>query len=104
MLSFPLFPLINPRFAHRSTVVLLPVWHSRAALTLGNMTKRKRTWTDEAPDALPESSSQSVGLANAKDGVLEVLPGITRKITACGACRKQKVRCDCLSSWWAVSS
>jgi hypothetical protein len=56
------------------------------------MTKRKRTWTDDdAPDALPDVSSDR-SLAVAKDpDVLEVLPGITRKITACGACRKQKV-------------
>jgi positive regulator of sigma E activity len=31
--------------------------------------------------------------------VLDVLPGITRKITACGACRKQKV-CDESSVIW----
>ncbi|KAJ5535782.1 hypothetical protein N7513_008968 [Penicillium frequentans] len=58
------------------------------------MTKRKRVWTDEAPDAMPEANS-SVELPDAKDpAVLDVLPGITRKITACGACRKQKIKCD----------
>lgn len=57
------------------------------------MTKRKRIWTDDAPEALPESSSRGPDLDNSKDqSVLDVLPGITRKITACGACRKQKVR------------
>jgi hypothetical protein len=56
------------------------------------MTKRKRVWADEAPDVMPNANS-SVELPDAKDpGVLDVLPGITRKITACGACRKQKVR------------
>lgn len=59
------------------------------------MTKRKRTSTDEPSDALPESSSQ--GDAQKEQGVLDVLPGITRKITACGACRKQKV-CLAISS------
>ncbi|KAJ5883422.1 uncharacterized protein N7473_010308 [Penicillium subrubescens] len=59
------------------------------------MTKRKRTWTDDAPEALPESSSRGPDLDNSKDqSVLDVLPGITRKITACGACRKQKIKCD----------
>ncbi|KAJ6111105.1 hypothetical protein N7486_003340 [Penicillium sp. IBT 16267x] len=58
------------------------------------MTKRKRIWADEAPEAMPEANS-SVELPDAKDsGVLDVLPGITRKITACGACRKQKIKCD----------
>lgn len=48
-------------------------------------------WADEAADAMPDANS-SVELPDAKDpGVLNVLPGITRKITACGACRKQKV-------------
>ena len=56
------------------------------------MTKRKRNWTDETSETLPESSSQPLASNEAKDaGVLDVLPGITRKITACGACRKQKV-------------
>ncbi|OQE14086.1 hypothetical protein PENSTE_c039G10236 [Penicillium steckii] len=59
------------------------------------MTKRKRNWTDEASETLPESSSQPLASNEAKDaGVLDVLPGITRKITACGACRKQKIKCD----------
>ncbi|KAJ5088624.1 hypothetical protein N7456_012240 [Penicillium angulare] len=58
------------------------------------MTKRKRVWSDEASEALPGASS-AVELPDAKDpGVLDVLPGITRKITACGACRKQKIKCD----------
>ncbi|KAJ5912433.1 hypothetical protein N7504_001316 [Penicillium tannophilum] len=58
------------------------------------MTKRKRIWADEAPDAMPDANS-SVELPDAKDpAVLDVLPGITRKITACGACRKQKIKCD----------
>lgn len=66
------------------------------ATTLNNMTKRKRTLTDDAPDNLPERSSETgVDLTSVRDsGVLDVLPGITRKITACGACRKQKVRCE----------
>ncbi|KAJ5099880.1 hypothetical protein N7532_006881 [Penicillium argentinense] len=54
------------------------------------MTKRKRTEADEASEALPETILQT---SESKD-VLEVLPGITRKITACGACRKQKIKCD----------
>lgn len=59
------------------------------------MTKRKRTWTEETSEALPDSTSQAGDLANARDlSVMDVLPGITRKITACGACRKQKV-CQC---------
>ncbi|KAJ5091207.1 hypothetical protein NUU61_006077 [Penicillium alfredii] len=54
------------------------------------MVKRKRTWPEEAPGPLPQSS-----VSSAKDSdVLGVLPGITRKITACGACRKQKIKCD----------
>ena len=53
------------------------------------MTKRKRVWAET--DACPENNSSSEH-PDAKDpGVLDVLPGITRKITACGACRKQKV-------------
>lgn len=56
------------------------------------MAKRKRTWTDEAPGTLPESSAQALDLDDPKDqSVLDVLPGISRKITACGTCRKQKV-------------
>ncbi|KAJ5925927.1 hypothetical protein N7454_007437 [Penicillium verhagenii] len=59
------------------------------------MKKRKRVWADEAPDAMPDANSSSVDLPEAKEsGVLDVLPGITRKITACGACRKQKIKCD----------
>lgn len=55
------------------------------------MTKRKRTLADNSSEALPESSTQP-HVNDSKDvGVLDVLPGITRKITACGACRKQKV-------------
>lgn len=51
------------------------------------MVKRKRTWPEEAPGPLPQSC-----VSSAKDSdVLAVLPGITRKIAACGACRKQKV-------------
>lgn len=56
------------------------------------MSKRKRTWTDGASGTLPESSSRGADHDDPKDrSVLDVLPGITRKITACGACRKQKV-------------
>lgn len=55
------------------------------------MAKRKRTWTEETSEALPDSKAHA-DLSNARDiGVMDVLPGITRKITACGACRKQKV-------------
>jgi hypothetical protein len=52
------------------------------------MVKRKRTLTDEDPETLPASNVSY----SKEPAVLGVLPGITRKITACGACRKQKVR------------
>ncbi|CAG8922768.1 unnamed protein product [Penicillium salamii] len=55
------------------------------------MVKRKRNWTDEESETLP--SAQNVS-DNKEPAVLDVLPGITRKITACGACRKQKIKCD----------
>ncbi|KAJ6031789.1 hypothetical protein N7540_002521 [Penicillium herquei] len=59
------------------------------------MTKRKRISTDEGPEGLPDANSPSTELLNSKDPeVLDILPGITRKITACGACRKQKIKCD----------
>jgi hypothetical protein len=59
------------------------------------MAKRKRTLADEDPETLPASNA-----SNSKEpAVLDLLPGITRKITACGACRKQKV-CDESSSIW----
>ncbi|KAJ5994915.1 hypothetical protein N7481_001892 [Penicillium waksmanii] len=58
------------------------------------MAKRKRTLTDDASEALPESSSQPHPSEGKDASVLDVLPGITRKITACGACRKQKIKCD----------
>ncbi|OQD84945.1 hypothetical protein PENANT_c011G06119 [Penicillium antarcticum] len=54
------------------------------------MTKRKRTVTDEDPENLPASNASDLR----EPAVLDVLPGITRKITACGACRKQKIKCD----------
>jgi hypothetical protein len=52
------------------------------------MVKRKRNWTDEESETLPSSN---VSDPAKEPAVLDVLPGITRKITACGACRKQKV-------------
>ncbi|KAJ6078511.1 hypothetical protein N7467_008264 [Penicillium canescens] len=54
------------------------------------MVKRKRTLTDEDPETLPASNVSY----SKEPAVLDVLPGITRKITACGACRKQKIKCD----------
>jgi hypothetical protein len=91
IMSFPL-PRVDkpPRGTHRWALVLVTV--SNLSI-IPVMTKRKRTWTDDAPETLPESSSRGPDLDNLKDQtVLDVLPGITRKITACGACRKQKVR------------
>ncbi|KAL5049339.1 hypothetical protein BDW71DRAFT_217481 [Aspergillus fruticulosus] len=54
------------------------------------MPKRKRETAalencqHESPDQVP----------NRNHNLAEVLPGITRKITACAACRKNKIRCD----------
>ncbi|KAJ5747026.1 uncharacterized protein N7511_008722 [Penicillium nucicola] len=53
------------------------------------MVKRKRNLTED-PETLPASN----GSDSKEPAVLDVLPGITRKITACGACRKQKIKCD----------
>ncbi|CAG7989637.1 unnamed protein product [Penicillium olsonii] len=55
------------------------------------MVKRKRNWTDEESETLPSAHNAS---DPKEPAVLDVLPGITRKITACGACRKQKIKCD----------
>ncbi|CAG7950872.1 unnamed protein product [Penicillium salamii] len=55
------------------------------------MVKRKRNWTDEESETLPSAQNAA---DNKEPAVLDVLPGITRKITACGACRKQKIKCD----------
>ncbi|KAJ0418722.1 hypothetical protein BJY00DRAFT_324706 [Aspergillus carlsbadensis] len=49
------------------------------------MPKRKR----EAVGAAENGHESSSG-----NNLVEVLPGITRKITACAACRKNKIRCD----------
>ncbi|KAI9043565.1 Zn(II)2Cys6 transcription factor [Aspergillus affinis] len=70
------------------------------------MTKRKRSLADNVgPDTLP-SAQQSPGVdpqshpagsaAGQEDAsaMVDVLPGITRKITACTACHRQKIKCD----------
>lgn len=84
-----------PRGTPRGATVLVSVrqlsqlsWQPRP---LETMAKRKRTWTDHASETIPESSSQPPVVEGKDASVLDVLPGITRKITACGACRKQKV-------------
>ncbi|KAJ5682848.1 hypothetical protein N7462_006013 [Penicillium macrosclerotiorum] len=52
------------------------------------MTKLKRARTDVDSEPLPEQSLDAANdLSNGRDpAVLDILPGITRKITACGAC------------------
>ncbi|KAL4926186.1 uncharacterized protein BDV17DRAFT_293806 [Aspergillus undulatus] len=54
------------------------------------MPKRKRDTV--ATNGNHESSSDQGQKGN--QDLAEVLPGITRKITACAACRKNKIRCD----------
>ncbi|KAL4752233.1 hypothetical protein BDW72DRAFT_202463 [Aspergillus terricola var. indicus] len=54
------------------------------------MPKRKREAT-ALENGNHESSAQG---PNKGYKLAEVLPGITRKITACAACRKNKIRCD----------
>ncbi|KAL4794064.1 hypothetical protein BDV19DRAFT_399638 [Aspergillus venezuelensis] len=54
------------------------------------MPKRKR---DSAVTNGHHESSSDQGPKGGQD-LTEVLPGITRKITACAACRKNKIRCD----------
>ncbi|RDW92706.1 uncharacterized protein DSM5745_00028 [Aspergillus mulundensis] len=54
------------------------------------MPKRKRE-ADTIENGQNESSSDQGQKGNR---LVEVLPGITRKITACAACRKNKIRCD----------
>ncbi|KAL4915700.1 hypothetical protein BDW62DRAFT_219248 [Aspergillus aurantiobrunneus] len=55
------------------------------------MPKRKR---DAAPVHNGRHESSSEQGAKGGGNLVEVLPGITRKITACAACRKNKIRCD----------
>ncbi|KAL4899907.1 hypothetical protein BDW74DRAFT_188792 [Aspergillus multicolor] len=54
------------------------------------MPKRKRE-SETIENGHPDSSSDHGQKGNR---LVEVLPGITRKITACAACRKNKIRCD----------
>ncbi|KAL4999462.1 hypothetical protein BDV10DRAFT_200687 [Aspergillus recurvatus] len=54
------------------------------------MPKRKRE-TAAVENGHHESSDQG---PNRNHNLAEALPGITRKITACAACRKNKIRCD----------
>ncbi|KAJ5535282.1 hypothetical protein N7527_001536 [Penicillium freii] len=54
------------------------------------MPKRKR---ESAVENGHNESSSDQGQKAGQD-LVEVLPGITRKITACAACRKNKIRCD----------
>ncbi|KAL4967111.1 uncharacterized protein BDV14DRAFT_207611 [Aspergillus stella-maris] len=54
------------------------------------MPKRKR---DSAATNGHHESSSDQGPKGGQE-LTEVLPGITRKITACAACRKNKIRCD----------
>ncbi|PLB49639.1 hypothetical protein P170DRAFT_475933 [Aspergillus steynii IBT 23096] len=69
------------------------------------MTKRKRSCPDDIrPDILPPEQSLGGDARDARShaaagheeasAMVDVLPGITRKITACTACRKQKIKCD----------
>ncbi|KAJ6185087.1 hypothetical protein N7519_006388 [Penicillium mononematosum] len=54
------------------------------------MPKRKR---ESAVENGHNESSSDQGQKGGQN-LVEVLPGITRKITACAACRKNKIRCD----------
>ncbi|KAL4875208.1 hypothetical protein BJY04DRAFT_224284 [Aspergillus karnatakaensis] len=55
------------------------------------MPKRKRDATTKGENGHNDSSSD---WPKGGQNLVEVLPGITRKITACAACRKNKIRCD----------
>ncbi|KAL5338188.1 hypothetical protein BJX70DRAFT_408861 [Aspergillus crustosus] len=56
------------------------------------MAKRKREATTTGENGQNESSSDQ--WPKGGQNLTEVLPGITRKITACAACRKNKIRCE----------
>ncbi|KAJ5161957.1 hypothetical protein N7492_007349 [Penicillium capsulatum] len=57
------------------------------------MVKRKLACADEAPEVVPNSTPHDLA-STREQGALDILPGITRKLTACGARRKQKIKCD----------
>ncbi|KAI9927834.1 hypothetical protein ASPWEDRAFT_69797 [Aspergillus wentii DTO 134E9] len=64
------------------------------------MSKRKRSCPEDPSDTVPTSDAAGLSISSRRlstaeePKTVEVLPGITRKITACAACRKQKIRCD----------